>query len=254
MIIITQVIIVNKENLYISNPYWKENKCGKLVSKYFNQNCYDDIQFFEQPKTFPGCDLKAGILNKMFELPLIGKDPYSKTPGVFIHPIRFFQEFLQLKVNYSFEDFKGEYVLRGETLIQEARINERHIDLLHATYNEQYYYVFDLTDIFYIDEYLWAMNKRPNKNPLMVLFSIFRWGTWFCIFIVFIVMTLIWKEFRNFMNSPKHSNCLKSFQEVFPMSIGVVIKYIPNTIPNRVLMMAYIIYSFYTVNYFQVSK
>lgn len=87
-----KVIVIQKfssMNVHLSNPYWKENRCGKLGRKIVTNDCMDNsIRFLVSTKTFPGCDLVAGVLNKLMELPHVGKDPLSKTPGLFLHPLR----------------------------------------------------------------------------------------------------------------------------------------------------------------------
>lgn len=80
-----------------------------VANRILTQSCLNNVTCFDNiPYKLTNCKVTVA-LNPDMTLPHIGKDINSKTPGVFVMPLKTIENYLEINFTYVYITLNGEY-------------------------------------------------------------------------------------------------------------------------------------------------
>lgn len=253
---IINVMIVHNLTIYSTYPYWEKSMCGLHVLYKSIGSCDNvvNITWETYPKNLNNCKMSAIIFGTHIQMPYLDNDNvHDEKTGVLIQPLRLLTSRYKLSVNY---------------IIPNDSMQTRWVESSNVTYDDLYNGEYDLqvcfpfqlfenaeryeiSDIMFIEKKVWIVPKPKQLNKLWMIGRLFNWNLWLLWFITFLIITFAYWIMLIIKMKGNNVNYQLAFITVYRISLGIGAPNLPHNTSTRLLMMAYILYSFHVVFYFQ---
>lgn len=248
-ILYTAVLVYeeNKGNLNIvSGSPFGQNLCGKLTHYSYVRN-FSSLSR-KPPFDLQGCSLIICTLEQLvLPMPFTGNDTL---PGIYDGSIKLIAKALNLSVNLESVGYWAERAYMDGTLHwnDPPYIN---YDLLLTTANryDYYYEWYDLTDVFFYDDYVWTIAKPKHTSNTKTLFIIFSLQTWGVILLVIILCSIIITTIEYIYEGKLE--LVTSLFHMFSITVAQESNKIPTHLALVVILEIYTFYSLIIYHLFQ---
>lgn len=235
----TAVIFLNstKSKIYKATPF-NGNMCGKYQN--FSSVKYHEKINFTTPKNLSGCEIKAFVMSKLLLFMPYVNDANATEQGIFQKNLKFICDSLNLKINFQDAGLKLEKKMqRNKKDFQKINDDILLIILLRL---QRFYELYDLTDIYFFDDYNWIVRKSSKLPNFKVLLSVFSSKLWILLAVTFLCCLFIYCILTN----------VNSFEKFFEINL-ILLRYVFGTSINiffrgTSMKMFIIFYLFYSMN------
>lgn len=256
---IIHVVVVRKVNdscyLYQNENYFRDKK---ILKPHFKGICSKNgsVQFRKFPNDFQGFKIKGLYDDKFRKMPFNG-DPLSKTPGLYMKPLRVMEEKLNLTMILvpQPEDLAAEYADKVVTVLSEDELYNFRSDLLVAvSYRMLHYFEhFEMSDIVYAEPQIWVLPKPAQIDNMLILLFVFHFKLWIVFVLSFVAVCLVWWGIGRYEREHTFRTLLRCSISVYSLLLGQNLHLLPKSKSLKILYLFCLIYSFY-VNFYYHAK
>lgn len=228
--------------IFSGSPYGK-NVCGKYTQATEILSLPNKL--FKVPRSLQGCNFKIARLEKvLLPMPFNGN---TSVFGVLDGSTKIIADALELTLSIVSAGLETEKKIMSGKIPLNQIFTEYELYLSPPNRRNEVYKDFDLSKIYFFDDYIWVIAKPKQYSNSFALTLVFSVSVWISLFVVYICCAILF-----WIVIPKeHRNVLDSFFKTFGISLSQYFFTRPNRISLSILKQLYIYFLLVVYHCFQ---